>query len=510
MKIYFILMMLFTIGFVGVRMVMRTEVRRHFGLGLYAAFALILLSGFLLKGGGAFVAIAGIVLLMSARTGVEAICRLAALVPLLPNVIYHVQAAGLYFLDLTTVNCLTLGALLACLIYPRLPARRGVSKEDLIVLLLMIIFSVLKTRNYSPTVLPRETLSVLIYIGFPYFVFSRFVRDRAQFAQVVAVLGGAAMILAVVAMYEAQFHWSVFERVWVNQSTVEFLSRNLRVRAGLLRTPTAFQESTSFAVFQLVGLFAIIASRRAFRNRLFWFGSIALTVIGLLTAQSRGADLALLAGIFALLVMRRRFGAALAMAVSAAALVASLIAIAPSVPKVAALLGMDSGFGSDADYRQLLLRRGLQEGLKHPLLGDDLERVTARLADITQGEGIVDLVNTYLVIFLSSGAIGLGLFAVLLALIGRDLWRLGPMRRGDPADITLHSFVASALTGVLVALAFTSFWERNPYWLMILFAGSRALTLRRTTRVAAPLQPASPLPGSKLVHQTPELGSRGA
>jgi len=475
MKVYFIVMILFSAGFFGVRYVFAPPMRQYFGLRMYLSFAGILGAGFLLHNAALFVATAGVVLLVTVTSRTDALCRLAMLVALIPDVTYFVSAGGAYLGNLTTSDALSIGALLACILRPGLQARRGMGIEDALVLALMIIFSVGASRAANISGISREIVTIALGLGLPFFVFSRFVRDRAQFGYVVGALAGTALILAVIAIYEARFHWSVFYPVFANQSLGEVMSHSLRVRAGLMRTPTAFNESTSFAVFQLVGVFAIIASRRLFRNGFLWVGSFGLAIIGLLVAQSRGADLALLFGVFVLLMVRRRYILAAGIAAGGTLIVTLLILLASSIPKVAAFLGADRGYGSDGDYRQTLLRRGLQEGMRHPFFGDDKLRVVSRMADVVQGEGIVDFVNTYLMIFLNSGFVGLGLVVALLAAI---TWKIWPSRKTEKQDryfISLQMFLAGALAAELLALLFTSFYERNPYWLMMIFAGCRVL-----------------------------------
>ncbi|CAN5290037.1 hypothetical protein BH11PSE5_BH11PSE5_10910 [soil metagenome] len=475
MKTFLIIMILLTVGFIGVRCVLSAPMRRFFGPRMYFSFAAILGAGFVLHNALQFIAVAALVLLLTVKTKIDALCRLAMLVALIPNVTYFVTVGSTYIVNLTTTDALSFGALLACLIRPGSRQHRGIGAEDGLVVVLMLIFGVAASRGTTATGISREFVSHLVGLGLPFFVFSRFVQDRSEFRFIVGAIAGTALILAVVALYEAKFHWSTFYPIFVNQSPAEVMSHSLKVRAGLMRTPTSFQESTSYAVFALVGVFAVIASRQLFRNSFLWAGSIGLAILGLLVAQSRGADLALLLGLFILLVVRRRFALAGTVGVASAAIVGALIVLASSLPRVAALLGADQGFGSDGDYRQTLLRRGIQEGMKHPFVGDDMGRVLGRLSDLVQGEGIIDLVNTYLVIFLSSGFVGLTLVFSFFAAIALKIIRSPNRIKRETSFVSLQMFLASALGAVLLALLFTSFYERNPYWLMMLLAGCRIL-----------------------------------
>ena len=240
-----------------------------------------------------------------------------------------------------------------------------------------------------------------------------------------------------------------------------------------MRTPTSFAESTSFALFEFIGILAIIASRDLFRSKFSWICAIGIATAGLLLAQSRGADLALLVALLAWQIARRRYAIAGLVAVGASLAVAGLLLLARSVPKIASFAGTEKSFQGHADYRQALLEQGLKVGMAHPIFGDDMTVVASKMTNITQGEGIVDFVNSYLVIFLSSGIIGLSIFVILITQIIYKLRKRESRIEKISNYFDIKVFIFSALIGDLIAIFFTSMYERNPYWLMILIAGAK-------------------------------------
>jgi len=143
----------------------------------------------------------------------------------------------------------------------------------------------------------------------------------------------------------------------------------------------------------------------------------------------------------------------------------------------------------------------LEEGLKNPYFGDDRQRVLARLGDLKQGEEIIDPVNTYLIIFLYSGIFGFVVFILLISGVAMKVWRKDGSARGDFTFLPVQGFLASALGAELTALLFTSFWERNPYWLMIILAGCKTLRITRSPATAE--AKSRRLPGE--VAETPAL-----
>jgi O-antigen ligase len=113
--------------------------------------------------------------------------------------------------------------------------------------------------------------------------------------------------------------------------------------------------------------------------------------------------------------------------------------------------------------------------MRHFWFGQDGDQVKASMVQLTQGEHIVDFVNTYLTFFLNSGLLGLAAFSIPLALIFLKLWRRYDLRRTDAAARGMEPIVG-ALTAVCTTLIFTSFYERNPLWLIVALVGVKVLT----------------------------------
>lgn len=488
MKIALIVMILFAIGMIGTRYAFKSAIREHFGYGLAIAFGLCTLTGVMQHNPLVFMAACFVAQVVLIRTRIDAICRFFLLCVLTPNINYHVQAGSAYVLDLYVVDVLLLGLICGMMMAARRSdgrARATWTAEDTAMLAIAAAMMLNPFRADTITSIGRGMLVVALATFIPYFVISRAIADRVQFNILVAVIGGASMLLAVLAIYEAFFGWSMFEEIWFNLSDALLMTRNLHIRANLLRAPTVFAESTAFGLFQMTGVVAIGCSRAAFRSRGLWLGSLVLAILGLLAAQSRGADLGLIAAACMIPLFRRQFGRVLAAAFIAGIVVTLLMLAAPSNPLVASFLGSEQQFGDYKDYRSLLLERGIEEGMKHPLIGQDLPAVIDQLSDITQGEHIVDLVNTYLTFFLVSGGIGLGCILAALSAVLLKLWRQPRSILRDREARRTQNFAVGALVAVMVGLIFTSFGERNPYWLMIGLCAARIVRRGPADRPAA-------------------------
>jgi hypothetical protein len=247
---------------------------------------------------------------------------------------------------------------------------------------------------------------------------------------------------------------------------------SVKLRGGLIRSTGSFVEATS-AAFCLM-LMALTASQypKAFRSRVFHSALIGLLLIGLLAPQSRGAWLGLTVGL-AVAWLYRRAGPSFAF-VAFATGVAGLVA-AVAMPVLSASSSQFEVRSDTIEYRNELMRRGIEEFLRTPLTGDNRTSLEARMSDLRQGEGIIDYVNTYLWVALHAGFLGLLAFAAALLRRVVSLWRArGTLDRGD-GSLASGAVLFAGLVAPIEMLAFTSFGGRPAITLFIFLGLSSAL-----------------------------------
>lgn len=475
MKIVAIILILFAIGWGTARYCLIKPVARHFGIGLLAAFAIVAVAGMVVHNPIVFLGICFCAYFIGIKSPLDAACRFLLLSVLTPNVTYHASVGSTYILDIHPTLAFLVGLIGCALVFPSgRPLKSRLGAQDGVVAALILIAVMAESRSPTVTALIRTILTPIVGLWLPYLFLTRTIRDRTELGQFFGVLAGCAMILAVFSLYEARFGWSLFDGFWANFQSETFMSRNLRVRSGLLRTPTTFNESTAFAVFQVVGVIAALYSRPLFRSYPAWLAGCGLAGVALLAAQSRGALLGLAVGCTIVLVFQRSFARAGAVLAVAGSAVVGLLVLAKFNAKAASFVNADAALAGH-DYRQQLFSTGLKEGLRHFWIGQDRDHMTANLDSLTQGEHMVDFVNTYLTFFLNSGIIGFLSFVVPLCLVFVTLWMRRDLRRTDAAGRGID-YVVGSLAAILTALIFTSFYERNPLWLVVALAAAKVLT----------------------------------
>jgi O-antigen ligase len=316
-------------------------------------------------------------------------------------------------------------------------------------------------------------------IVIPYLFFRSNLSNGSEYRSAIACFGAASIFLSVFAIYEARFGWSIFENMEMRLGIVQ-LSKNMLVRGGMMRASATMGGPLGLACFLTVGFFAVACSRDFFRNQIGYYGAVGVTLIGLLASQSRGSIIALFVSAVVLFLALRKRSIAAAIATVAITVLVALPVLEKIFPSLAERLGGGGQKfqGKYFDYRGALLDRGLQEAARHPIIGQRMHDLLNSLADIIQGQHIVDLVNVYLVVLMISGIVG---FIPFVGLIGASGVRasVGFKRINDPALLRARAFVLAAFTVILIQFSFVSFIDRIPMNFGLIMIGVRLIVWER-------------------------------
>ena len=301
-------------------------------------------------------------------------------------------------------------------------------------------------------------------------------------------------MVAMLALYEAHAGWAILDGIEARFAGDSHIAKSATIRGGALRASATLEGPITAGFFLMLSFVAALGSRPFFRSGPVWLGACGLLLLGMIASQSRGDLIGLANAVLIMLLARRKFFWAFLASVVGGMAALGFRQITQQPGRVSALLDPHA---SATDYRTVLLTRGLQEGRKFPWLGTSYANVLDRLRDITQGEQIIDLVNSYLHIFLISGLVGLGACLVAMLLVYRNLVLVAMRSRQRLAQVEAAFFIAS-FSALLASLATASFYGRIPWFLAMLAAGSRLLagTLPRRKRVRKPehIMPLRPAP----------------
>jgi len=425
------------------------------------------------------------------------VCALYMLMfSLSPALLIHLSAGSLYLIEFTTLHAINLGALVGFLI-TRGKTARGKLALDILAWLPVIFGVIGAIADYKLTSFLRPFISYSILIIIPYFIISRSITTREELDRVMLYFMTGAVLASVVAVFEVLRTWPLYQPYQRALGLEGGISKTLFVRNGALRVTGPFLDSTALGMFLAVSL-SVLPSMRHQLGRLAWFGFMGVMALGLLATQSRGAWVGAAAGLAVVMIARGRIGLLFGggIAVAGAWMAKTMISNRPT----------DIHAAETAQYRLDLLKSGWRQFLNHPLFGQSRTSLEANMVDLTQGQGIIDFVNSHLYIALISGAVGLMAWLVAWATPAMISWSAARAARRDPgypAGLVPLAMLATAF----VSLTFTSMVDRNGLWLVLataLAAPCAAVTRQQmATRAARAGGQGGPAPARALGGRLP-------
>jgi hypothetical protein len=300
----------------------------------------------------------------------------------------------------------------------RRPARTGMSGPDklfagYILLQAVLVFS----RAASFTNGLREVVNLVLSLGLPYYVMSRAFTNLAQLKDAAASFCVSGAVLGAIALFESSKNWLLY-RPLLDRWATDTGSGLYLVREGMVRASVTTGHPIVLGYVLTIALVCFLALRGQLRSGLQKNLALALLVGGILATFSRGPWLGAAAAVFAYWATANASRVRVGVVVAAIAGLAFVFDM--QVGLLRALSRVDQ---STVDYRAELLSKSMEVFSENPWLGSDqfVERLAAK--GMTQGQGIVDVVNTYLGVALSTGVLGLTFFLCLFTTLLLSIWK---------------------------------------------------------------------------------------
>jgi O-antigen ligase len=282
-------------------------------------------------------------------------------------------------------------------------------------------------------------------------------------------------VLGLLGMFESARGWLIYESLREPLGAhIERVSSYFIRDTGfgsLIRSMTTSGHAIIFGYACMVALVFWTAFRNYMGSRNQSWLVFALVFGGMLSSLSRGPWVGAVVGMTAVMLSGRGFAKRVVLlSVGASIGILGLLAT-PLAAKVLDFVPFFGDVGAEsADYRVQLFHVSWIVFLDSPLVGHFDAIKDPRMEVMRQGQGIIDMVNTYLGIGLSYGLVGLASFLVPHLMV---LWCLfKTMREVEPVNPTV-ALTGRALFGAtlasLTALATTSTYDFIPiiYWTML-------------------------------------------
>lgn len=380
-----------------------------------------------------------------------------------------------------------------CLLLPaffmlRRPAstlRFGRNWPDKLLAAYLLLTSLLYLRETTLTDTLRQTLYLFIDVFLPYYVASRALKELSDFKDALLGFVLAAMVLALIGLFEFARHWLLYNALIValdiHWELSSYLSRGDSLRAS---ATTGQAIALGYVISVAIGFYLFL--RESVRSRLQQCLGALLLAGGLFASLSRGPWIGAAVMITVFIATGRKAVKRLMLLAIAGVLALLLLAIVPGGQKFLDLLPFIGTVDvENITYRQRLIDNSVIVIQRNPWLGSFDYRNTPEMQSMIQGDGIIDIVNTYIALALDIGLIGLTLFVVFFATVLLSIRRaMRSVPNKDDEARRLGRALLAVLAGILVTIFTVSSITVIPvvYWSVAGLGVAYAQMVRRLKR----------------------------
>lgn len=349
--------------------------------------------------------------------------------------------------------------------------RLGSSRVDWMVLGYLCLVSLLSFRNTTLTGGMRSVVSLWVDVFLPYYVASRSIRDMdgLRHAMTGYVLG--AMVLALVAIFEALHTWKLYAGVLSALGVNEGFFGFYLFRSGFLRPAGTAGNSIILGYALVVAMGFFLYLKEFLRKPLHrWLGLIVLGA-GILASLSRGPWVGAAFLVLVYVMLGRRSVGRLAQLTYVGLFALLIVGQLPYGQRLIDLLPViGTEEQGNVEYRADLVMNALPVIERNPLFGSTDYMEAQELQVMRQGEGIIDIVNSYVGVALNFGLAGLVLFIGAFASAFIQLLRVRRLARQlDPDVVVLGCALGATLAAIMLIIYTVSsiFVTPTIYWAVI-------------------------------------------
>lgn len=329
---------------------------------------------------------------------------------------------------------------------------RYLADKLLIAYLLLVLALHLRSTSLTDTL--RQSFYLFIDVYLPYYVASRSIRNLSGFQDAFASFNLAVLVLSALAIFEFSQKWLLYSALANTLGLIQSDISAYLVRAGSLRASVTTGQpiALGYAVAVALGFHLFLQSKISSKLQqaivvFFLFG-------GIIASLSRGPWVGAVIVFSVYLATGRaaiRKGTAL---ILSSILVVSLLSLVPSGKAIIDLLPLiGSTEKENINYRERLIDNALILIERNPWFGSIDYLNSPELEAMRQGQGIIDVVNTYISISLAYGLVGLALF---VGFFFSALWGIRMAMRSfrDPDEATarLGRALFATLIGIMVII----------------------------------------------------------
>jgi hypothetical protein len=346
----------------------------------------------------------------------------------LPEATIQIPGMGLinFFFELTHARVLALLLLLPAFFVLRKQSDTlsfGRTAPDKALATYLLLTAILYFREESMTNSLRQIFYLFIDVFLPYFVISRWLKNLQVFRDAVLSMVLAIMLIAPFAMFEFTKGWILYSALIAKLDLGGGMTGYL-ARDGILRALVTAGQPIALGYLMVVGIGFYLFMQRSIKQNFSRRLGMALLVGGLVAPLSRGPWIGSLILLIIFIATGRYAMHRLMILALAAVLILPLVSILPGGERVINLLPfIGSTEKGNVDYREQLITNSMIVIDRNPWFGSNEFLDTPEMQAMRQGQGIIDIVNTYISVILEKGWIGLGIFVFIFILTLTGIYR---------------------------------------------------------------------------------------
>lgn len=406
----------------------------------------------------------------------------------IPMMAQDIRVGGSALLTLTSWHCVFLGGLLALSVQRRTgPALRisGAAAVPFVMLYLVTIITMIHGANATTAL--RSLIETFLLYGIPFLIAAQGLQTRADMRRFLTAFLIAIALQAVVGIYQSRTFWPIYENIFWSTGIPLPKALAFKMRGGMMRATASYLESNSLAGLCAFGFILVLAMRNAFRSAMHFQIAALVMLVGIYATVSRGGFVFAGLAWIGFQGYRGKYARVGTAVLAMAALYGVATVAGRYVAGLAAFTGGTEDSQGTAEYRRQLFDRGVEEIMRNPVFGYDWATIKVVMADLRQGEGIIDFVNGYILAGITGGVGAMLLLFLMFVVAAIQVFRV---RDRMPDETTAR--IAAACFGIQIATlvtCFTSGFFGNatvPYAMMLgVGAVLTSKSIQRSARPAA-------------------------
>ncbi len=366
-------------------------------------------------------------------------------------------------------------------------ARRNKKKisTDTYLLIYIIILIILNFRDNTFTNALRSSVIDILKIYVPYSVISNYVTTKEQLNKILFALFLGLIPLSLIGIFEAVKHWHVYDKLSMMMTNKGPQANRYDVRAGLLRASPITEGPIMYSYIMLINV-GLTLYLKIHLKTMYYVLFMVFSVGGMFVTSARGTWV----GCVLMLVMYTLTskGAITKIIKMTTIGVGSIVLLSFTEfgQKFINLLPIIGNTRSDTiEYREKLMEIAWIVFKKSPWLGSPNFMDDPALEVMRQGQGIIDIVNSYIQVALSSGGIGLLFFLLIFLSLIRGCFFM--TKKLPNTEVELIN-MGKVLFAMLVATAMTIFSVSSidyipvMYWTLISIAAAYLKVCNKTIK----------------------------